>query len=83
MKSRKIYGTKNAVGKTVYHLRKANHMRQKDLLTQLQLRGIDICTTSLSDLEGQNRSASDLELLALSEIFSVSLEALFIPPEKE
>ena len=82
MKSRKTYGTKNAVGKTICYLRKVNHMRQKDLLAQLQLRGIDICSTSLSDLEGQNRSASDLELLALSEIFSVSLADLFSPPEQ-
>jgi len=82
VKPRKIYGTKNAVGKTIYRLRREKNMRQKDLLTQLQLRGIDICTSSLSELEGQNRGASDLELLALSEIFCVPIQDLFAPPKE-
>lgn len=77
MRPRKKYGTKNAVGKMVYQLRRDKQMKQTDLLTQLQLRGIDICPSSLSELEGQNRSVTDLELLALANIFSVSLEELF------
>ena len=56
MKIRGTYGDKNLIGKNVYRLRKARKMKQRDLLAQLQLRGINIkLIPVLSDLEGQNR----------------------------
>ena len=51
-------------------------MKQHELLAQLQVRGIDISPTSLSDLIGQNRSVSDKEIVALMDIFHVSFETL-------
>ena len=77
MKPRKTVGTKNSVGQTVVALRKECQMRQKDLLIKLQVYGIDIGVSSLSDLEGQNRSATDRELRALAEIFGVPIEELY------
>ncbi len=41
MKIRGTYGDKNLIGKNVYRLRKARKMKQRDLLAQLQLRGIN------------------------------------------
>lgn len=76
MRERKQYGNKNLIGKNVYRLRTANHMKQHELLAQLQVRGIDISPTSLSDLIGQNRSASDKEIVALMDIFHVTFEEL-------
>ncbi len=76
MRERRQYGDKNLIGKNIYRLRMARHMKQHELLAQLQVRGIDISPTSLSDLIGQNRSASDKEIIALMDIFHVSFETL-------
>lgn len=43
----------------------------------MQVWGIDIGKSSLSDLEGQNREVRGNELLALADIFGVSIEALY------
>ena len=51
-------------------------MKQKDLLTQLQIRGIDLNASGLSKLEGQLRSVNDTELIALSEVLNVSVDWL-------
>jgi hypothetical protein len=42
----------------------------------MQLMGVDINPSSLSKLEGQTRSASDIELKAIATILGVSLEEL-------
>ena len=51
-------------------------MKQKELLVQLQVRGIDISASALSKLEGQVRIATDIELLAISNILNVPVETL-------
>ena len=83
MPKRKAIGTENLIGQNIVLLRKRRHMKQTDLLAQLQTRGIDINQSALSDIEGQNRKVSDRELLALSDIFNLPLDALFTPPENE
>ena len=82
MRVRREYGDKNCIGRNVVALRKEKKIKQKKLLARLQLRGIDIGQSSLSDLEGQRREASDREVLALSQIFQVPMERLFQPPEE-
>ena len=69
-------GNKNIIGARVTEARKQKDMKQKDLLAQLQLRGIEISTPALSLLEGQKRPVSDIELKALSEILCVSVDWL-------
>ena len=77
MKPRKTVGNKNSIGQTFVALRKTHKMKQKELLVQLQVHGIDIGVSSLSDLEGQNRIASDREVRALAEIFEIPMEELY------
>ena len=79
MRPRKEYGTKNCIGRQVYLFRIQKNMKQKDMLAQLQIKGIDIGQASLSDLEGQQRLATDIEVKALAEIFQISMEQLFPP----
>ena len=79
MRPRKEYGTKNCIGRQVYLFRIQKNMKQKDLLAQLQIKGIDITQASLSDLEGQWRCATDREVKALAEIFHIAMESLFPP----
>ena len=75
MKHRQLEpGNKNIIGAKVTQLRKERHMTQKQLMAQLQTKGVDI---NYSKLEGQTRSVSDRELAALAQIFEVDLEELY------
>ena len=77
MKPRKLQlGNKNIIGARVTEARNRKDMKQKDLLAKLQLNGIEISIPALSLLEGQKRPVSDIELKALSEILSVSVDWL-------
>lgn len=69
-------GSKNLIGKRVEQLRKENNMQQMDLLAQLQINGVDISASGLSKLEGQIRAVTDFELLALADIFDISIDNL-------
>lgn len=78
MKTRaKAYGTANIVGKTIEQLRKQRGIKQKDFIAMIQSYGCDMNPTSYSKLEGQVRSATDRELLAISTILGVKIEALY------
>ncbi len=66
-------GTRNIVGQRVEEKRKSIGMKQKDLLTQLQIAGIDLNASGLSKLEGQIRSVSDKELLIIAKTLDVSV----------
>ena len=66
-------GTKNLIGARVVSARKNQNMKQKELLAQLQVRGVDLNASGLSKLEGQIRYVTDMELLALSDILGVSV----------
>ncbi|MBQ7961772.1 MAG: XRE family transcriptional regulator [Clostridia bacterium] len=69
-------GSRNIAGARVEQRRKAIGMKQKDLLTQLQVRGVDLNASGLSKLEGQIRSINDYELIALSDVLGVSVNWL-------
>lgn len=69
-------GDRNIAGGRVEMRRKAIGMKQKDLLTQLQVRGVDLNASGLSKLEGQIRSINDYELLALADVLGVSVNWL-------
>ncbi|MGN0526610.1 MAG: XRE family transcriptional regulator [Acutalibacteraceae bacterium] len=69
-------GDRNICGVRVEERRLEIGMKQKDLLTQLQIRGIDLNASGLSKLEGQFRSVCDTELVALSEVLGVSVNWL-------
>ncbi|MBE6822845.1 MAG: XRE family transcriptional regulator [Ruminococcaceae bacterium] len=69
-------GTRNIVGARVELARKNKGMKQKELLAQLQVNGIDINASALSKLEGQVRYVADFELAALAEILGVSVDWL-------
>ena len=76
-------GSKNLIGARVESARKEQGMKQKELLAQLQVRGVDLCASGLSKLEGQVRYVTDFELLALADILSVSVQWLLTGEEKE
>ena len=77
MKQRKLaLGNRNIIGARVTEARKKKNMKQIELLTQLQLNGIEMSTPALSLLEGQKRPVSDIELNVLANILEVSVDWL-------
>lgn len=77
MRSRKYtLGNRNLVGQKVEQTRRLRGLKQKELLSQLQIRGIEMNSSGLSKLEGQTRCVTDIELLALADILEVSVDYL-------
>ncbi len=69
-------GDRNIVGKKIEKRRKEINMKQRDLLTQLQIKGIELNASGLSKIEGQLRSVNDYELKAISEVLGMSVNEL-------
>ena len=69
-------GDRNLIGSKVEKIRKRNGMKQKELLAQLQVNGIDMNASGLSKLEGQLRAVTDIELVALADVLGVSINDL-------
>ena len=79
MKPRKAeYGDKNICGANIERIRKRLGMKQSTLVSKMQLMGVDINPSTLSKLEGQTRSATDIELKAIAAILGVSTEDLLV-----
>ena len=78
MKTRKTeYGNCNIVGKNIERLRKEKGIKQKDLISKMQIMGCDINPTSYSKLEGQIRIATDKEIYVIEKILNVTTDTLF------
>ncbi len=69
-------GNRNLIGARVEQARKELGMKQKELLAQLQVNGVDMNASALSKLEGQVRCVNDFELAALANILNVSVDWL-------
>lgn len=69
-------GNRNICGAKIEMKRKELGMKQVDLLTQLQIKGVELTASGLSKLEGQLRNVNDYELVAISEILGVSINWL-------
>ena len=69
-------GKKNICGARIESKRKELGLKQIDLLTKLQIKGVELTASGLSKLEGQLRSINDYELVAIAEILGVSLNWL-------
>ena len=66
---------KNLIGHKVKQLRKKHHMSQKELSEKLETYAVYICRGSISRIEDQSRTVT--ELYAISKIFQISIEELF------
>lgn len=69
--------TNHLVGTNIRRLRIESGLRNKDIVTQLQLRGIEISTGTFSKIEmGLNNPCVDL-LIALTELLSCDYNDFF------
>lgn len=71
---------KNMVGKKVRQLRLKKHLTQQELSAKLETLAIYICRGSVSRIEDQSRTVTDIELYGLSQVLSVPIEELFEQP---
>lgn len=75
----KIYdfnGCNNISGNKIREERIKRGLNQKDLATQMQLRGVVINRDSISRIESGRRFVTDYEIKILAEIFGVSTDYL-------
>lgn len=68
---------KNIVGKKIRQLRIEKHMTQQELSARLETMAIYICRGSISRIEDQSRTITDIELYGLSQVLSTPIEELF------
>ncbi len=71
-------GSNNVCGKNIYLLRKAKtpKMSQRALADRLQLYGMDVDKNAVQRIECGKRFVTDIELLALAQALSVSVDEL-------
>ena len=72
------YETKNLIGPIVRKTRLERHMSQQELSARLETMAIYICRGSISRIEDQSRTVTDIELYGLSKILNIPLEKFFI-----
>ena len=68
---------KNMIGEKVKKLRKEHHMSQAELSAKLEVLAIYICRGSISRIEDQSRTVTDIELYGLSQVLSTPIEDFF------
>lgn len=71
------YGNANVVGRNIERLRLKANIKQKDFIAKLQTMGLDINPTSYSKLEGQTKSATDIEIYYIAKALNTPIESLF------
>lgn len=69
---------KNLIGKKVRMLRKEKNMSQQELSVKLETMAIYICRGSISRIEDQSRTVTDIELYGLSQVLSTPIEDFFV-----
>ncbi len=77
-KNKSNSGKNNICGGNVYLLRKnyTPKMSQRALAEKLQILGIDVDKNAIQRIESGQRFVTDIELLALSQIFNVACDEL-------
>lgn len=75
-KNRTTDGRSNLCGKAVARLRRAERLSQRMLAERLQLLGLDVDKNAIQRIESGQRFVTDIELVALSRVFSVELRDL-------
>lgn len=67
----------NLVGKQVKKFRTEQKMSQQQLSDKLETIAVYICRGSISRIEDQNRTVSDIELWGLSQILEKPIQSFF------
>lgn len=77
-KEEKINQSKNPiVGRNIERLRRENNLRNMDVVTRLQLKGVEVSTSTLSKIERGYSNPTVKMLIALTDIFRCDYNAFF------
>ena len=71
-----IDGLKNICGKKISVLRKEMKISQRALADKLQLSGLDVDKNAIQRIECGKRFVTDIELVAISKVFNISIDDL-------
>ncbi len=69
-------GLNNICGKKIANLRKSLNISQRILADKLQLIGLDVDKNAIQRIECGKRFVTDIELVAFSKIFNITVEEL-------
>ena len=69
-------GLNNICGKKISVLRKKSNLSQRMLADKLQLIGLDVDKNAIQRIECGKRFVTDIELVAISKIFNISIDEL-------
>ena len=69
-------GSNNICGKRIAVLRKNLRISQRVLADRLQLIGLDLDKNAVQRIECGKRFVTDIELVAISKVFDISIEEL-------
>ena len=75
-KARTADGRNNISGLRVKELRKALQISQRELSDRLQVVGLDIDKNAVQRIESGQRFVTDIEIISLAKVFSVTVEDL-------
>ena len=67
----------NRTGAQIKKHRKLQKMSQQRLSNLLELQGVYVCRGSVSRIEDQSRTATDIELRAIAQVLKVEIGELF------
>lgn len=84
-KQQSPFENRNLCGKNIARLRSrcAGYPSQEKLAAQMQLRGLNINKNAIQRIECGKRRVSDIELVAFSQIFHVSVDELLYGLKEE
>ena len=68
---------KNLIGKNLKKLRKKLKISQQELSNKLELLGVYVCRGSISRIEDQTRTVTDIELFAIAEVLDIDPGELY------
>ena len=75
-KARTADGRNNITGIKMKELRKALKISQRELSDRLQVVGLDIDKNAVQRIESGQRFVTDIEIISLAKVFSVTVEDL-------
>lgn len=67
----------NMVGPRIKQLRLEKGMTQKTLAERLEILAVYVCRGSISRIEEQKRTTTDIELIGIAEVLQVDISELF------
>lgn len=67
----------NMVGPRIKQLRLEKGMTQKTLAERLETLAVYVCRGSISRIEEQKRTITDIELIGIAEVLQVDISELF------